>query len=247
MTLKKALAIGAGAYFTAYALLSGCAILDIKKNSEIIYQNAPDNLIINEYSAKINGRKKKLALIGEHHCYTQKESKHATELIKEYKNVGLEGANKKAENKVFESIVNNFPGPNAYFYLNGSGRLDLESGILSYLHARNSRFYLESKNPIDSLNFLEKARILGKATLYNLAAPIRYFTEKNKALSGKDSKRIPKFSGRLSNREKEMSESIESILNKDNINSLAVFVGSSHLENIAHALEMKMKLEEKAE
>lgn len=252
--LKKGLAIVAGAYFTAYALLSGYAFIDYKINKKKIWDEAPNHLLVKKYSASVNGKKKRLALVGEIHQYTNKEARQASHLIDEYKDIALEGSLSLPKDNVYDKIFS-ITSPMQYkCYLKGSGRTALNSSFLAALEQRLGKkvFLLEKNDPRDNYGFIQKAGRLSEIVKGYLLAPINYLKGRNEGNISIEEHEKSMIKGRQNNflykkindkREKEMTRNIESILNKDCVNSLVVFVGAYHLEPIAHALETKMKME----
>lgn len=243
--LKKGLAIGAGAYFTAYALLSGYAFIDMKRNREEIRQNAPDQLIIRKYKTKIDREEKTFALVGENHYSTSKEAEHIHKIIREYKNIGIEGSDKQPKDMLFSKIVNNFPSPAPYFYLNGSGRLAFDSDVLSTLCSK-TKFCLEDVHPYDNFDTLDKAYVLGKTLLHALTAPALYYIGKGERNIPKE-KHEKKFMARkkITKRDKMLLKNIFSALRKND--KAAFFVGLKHIGLIDAALHDNLKLEERME
>ena len=258
-TLKKIMAIGFGTYLTAYTGLASYAILDYKKNQDKIFNEAPNLLIVKEYSAEINGKKKKLALVGEAHNYTDKESRYASEIMEKYGDIAKEGSDKEIKSKKFAKICVYVSIPSGYFYLTGSGRLAPNSSFLVTLYtaANNKRkFCLENQNPYDSLNKTQKGMILTELIKHSLTAPLEYFKGKSEnELSLKDykilidKKRNNSVLRYLNNgqREEKMAKKIEEIISKDDIDSLACFIGASHLDNIDSILKEKLRLKDYTE
>jgi len=240
--LKKALAIGAGTYIGACALLTVFANLDYRKNEPDIMNDAPDRLRINEYSVNINGKTKKLALIGENHLYTQKETSHALKVIKAYGNIGLEGSTKSTKDKLTHKILaleGHIPG---YFYVRGTGRNAMDSDALSYIFAKQ-RFCLENQQPLDAMDYLQKFNMVKDLAEANILGPLMYFKGKaENKLSNKDYFKTIKPDKTWKNRENEMTLNIESILNKDNVDKLACFVGLAHIDNIDSNLNKSVKI-----
>ena len=259
-TFKKIVAIGIGTYLTAYIGLAGYAFLDYKKNQDKIFENAPNLLIAKEYSAEINGKKKKLALVGEAHNYTDKESRYALEIMEKYGDIAMEGSDKETKSKKFAKLFAylNYLGSN--FYLTGSGRIAMDSNILSAVYTKangKKRFCLEDKNPLDGLNNNQKTMLLAKSAIDVLSAPIEYFKgkaernislEKYKKITNKERNQIFLHSILNSDeREEKMAGKIEDIISKDDIDSLACFIGASHLDKIDSILKEKLRLKDYTE
>lgn len=257
--LKNGLAIGAGAYFTAYALLSGYALIDYKINKEKIEENAPNHLIINKYSVNVSGKKKELTLVGERHLYNKKEQRTARDFVRDYEYIASEGSVKHAKNKLYEKTSEWLSYPSSHFYIMGSGRSYADTARIIGIYRM---FGMPHKNPIalekepadNNFNFGQKAVFLWDCVKSLSTAPLKYFKGKNERNISKEKWAEEAKKGRNSftwtylnsgKRENEMSEKIGDILNKGHVNKLAVFVGASHLENIAHSLEMKMKMEKR--
>ena len=251
--IKKLLFVIIGTYIASYTGLTCYAILDYNKNKDRIFDNAPNHLLVQEYSAEVNGKKKKLALVGEAHNYTDKESRYALEIMEKYGDIAREGSDKEIKGKKFAKICSYASIPAGYFYLTGSGRIALDSNFLSAICTKANRkktFGLEDKNPLDSLNNTQKTMFLAKLAIDVLSAPIEYFKgraernislEKYKKIIDKERKKQP-FYYNSDERETKMAGKIEEIISKDDIDSLVCFIGATHLVPIENKLKNKLIL-----
>lgn len=251
--LKKLMGIGLGTYIAAYAGLASYAILDYKKNQDKIFNGAPNLLIVKEYSAEINGKEKKLALVGENHHYTDKESKYASEIMEKYENIAIEGSDKEIKSKKFAKLASYFNYLSGNFYITGSGRIALNSNFLSAIYTKangKKRFCLEDKNPLDGLNNTQKARFLAMSAISVLFAPKEYFEGKDernisleeyKKITDEERNNQPLYCN-SDEREAKMAKNIEDILNREDIDSLACFIGASHQNIIESKLKKKIEI-----
>lgn len=250
--IKKILTIGLGAYFAAYAALGSYAYLEYKKNEGKNREDTPNHLIVKKYIAKINGKEKPFAIVGENHRYTRQEKKAAVDLIDKYKNVAIERAVKKAlNNRTYWHTIAVLDVPSRAFYLMGSDRVHPDSDFISMFLAKK-KFYLENENGRDDLNVFEKAVIFGETAEKLLTAPLLYFTgknEKNIAMEEieRELERKHKsnsiFKRKWKKRNKVMTYRIKGMLEKDDIDSMVCFVGQSHLLPVSSALEKILNIE----
>ncbi len=252
--LKKVLAAGASLYLTAYALLSGYALIDYWKNGREIKENAPNHLIVREYSADINGRKKNFALVGENHLYNKKEMHNAVELIKSYDNVALEGSLDSRGRGLDRKITALASAMPRYFYISGAGRSALNSVIISGLYKKPFKekvFPLEAKDPLDNLNKTQKIGLFFETLGYLMTAPLEYFKGKSeKDISLEDYEKSAESERKAlgdnylncGEREGKMADNIASIIKANNRGSLVCFVGAYHLNKIDSILKSKLKL-----
>ena len=246
-TLKRALAIGLGAYITAYAGLAGYAAIDSKRNFWKTFDNAQDLSNFKEFSCEIDGKKKTLGILGEYHNYSEKEMHNAANLIEKYDTIALEGSADKTKSKLFCGINQILNYPSVWFYLNGSGRRSLGVDFKNAVS-------LEDKNPIDELNLIQKAIATGDSIEGLLTAPLAYFKGQNelkmsKEQADKEAKKYQKgLTWYYSNGEKRneiMADKIIDILEDEKTNNLFCAVGKSHVDGIISNLEKRIKLEEK--
>lgn len=239
--IKTALAIVAASYLAAYTGLASYANLDYRINKEKIVKNAQNHLIVKDYNLKINGLDKKLALIGENHNYTEKETDFALKLLKDYSNVAFEGSSKPLENKVFYNILSAITSRTGRYANEGNGRNSPDSGFISTAYGKNI-FSLENQNPYDTLSKTQKISLIASAVKDRLTAPLKYFKGKaENKLSIEDYEKSLKAKKIWASREVEMSKNIEAIIKRKDVKNLAVFVGAKHLKNIDSNLNKKFK------
>jgi len=243
--LKKILGVGAAAYIMAYAGLGGYALLDSKHNSDINSDRAPRMSEYREFKFDINGKKKKLGIIGEYHGYNHNERKYAVSIIKQYDNVALEGSAQESKSKLFseaDSILSAVP---AYFYTTGSCRRCPNAYLLAFFNGKKI-MPLEENSALDNMNFGQKSAFLADDVKNILIAPYYYFDGKKEIEHpniNDSEKNSLYFYTNGDKREKEMSEKIVRKIKDEKTDNLLCFVGKSHLEGIISNIGKEIKLE----
>jgi len=242
--LKKVLGIGFAAYLTAYAGLASYAVIDSKRNSDINSEKAPIRLEYKELKCDINGKKKKIGIIGEYHSYNRNETRYASSIVKQYDNVAFEGSDQKPESKLLlkaDDITGFIPN---YFYLNGSHRRSPNAYLIALIDGKKIT-HLEEKPAVDKLTFAQKSAFLADDIRAMLIAPYYYFKGKQEIAQAKinDSEKGASYwytNGER--RDKEMSEKIIQLIGDKKTENLLCIVGKSHLEGIISNIEKKIKL-----
>ena len=242
---KKAALLG-GAYLIAKLAFSAPIFYDyFKENRERIKSGqTAQNLNINEYTLKINGLEKHLALAGEQHDYNENEHKIAESLVKQYRNIASEpGFSRKGmtvKNRLFwAKMIIPVKIVNFYQHL-GNGRWYLS---ISRTAAKQGRkvYELEPVNePVDLLkkDFKECMAMMYSKGAFSLKGPRdEYEFAKGEdiayaSLPRQDS--IPSDDDGFGSpkRERVMAENIIALLEKDGVDSLLATAGNKHIRGI---------------
>jgi hypothetical protein len=265
-TLKRALAIGVGAYILAYAGLAGYALVDIKKNFWNTFDKAQNFLTFREFSCEIDGRKKKLGLVGEKHLYNHKEQLFAGELIKRYETLAFEGSVNEPRSKIdriLDNVCSTLNYPYIYFYATGSGRraphpYDIERLKNSLYNSLLQKekiiplIPLEEHSATDDMNLTQKALAFIESAKELAIAPMAYFKGKkelnlpreNKEKSPQEAqKELGWYRANGEKRDYIMADKIVTILEDDKTDNLLCAVGKAHVEGIISNLEQMINLE----
>jgi len=194
-------------------------------------------LKIDEYKAVVDGKEKKLCLIGEYHVYNLPEHNLSEKLAEGYNNYASEITvenqnNQPLSDMLYGVVLSMFKVDliSAFFGKKGYPNLSLSLGL------NGQKVHSLEESPWKPFNFHEKIKLLTDDGAFKSCGDFNKDYEMVK--------KSPSYEPLVKRRDKIMADNLAKLLKKEDTNDLLATVGRAHLEGVTKYLSEQVKLVE---